>query len=361
MKKTLVALAVLASTGTAFAQAAAPASSVTLYGLLDAGVIALEKPTATAGTVGSAGTTGGSLTGAADSALASSVWGLRGTENIGGGLSAVFNVEGDIDTRSGTFNAAGLFRRGAFVGLAGGFGEVTFGLRLNPFIGAFRTGEVMASNSLGVSSLVGIGSADFFTKNSVHYTSPNLGGVTLRAQYGFGNKPGSSDDGSMLAVSAIYSAGPLVAGLAYQDRQALGTAAVSANDANPAQTSSVGFVKYTMGPATLGASFFKNEIAGTKTLGAYTTSGTIEGYMLGASYAVSKQLRVGVNAVSAEGSDLMNVQATYALSPRSSLYFQHTTTDNARAVAFQPAWGFGVGGARGARQAATGIGVVHRF
>jgi len=361
MKKTLVALAAVAATGTAFAAGhAAPASSVTLYGLLDAGVISLDKPTATNGAVGAAGTTGGSLTGASDSALASSVWGMRGTEAIGGGLTGVFNVEGDIDTRSGVFNAAGMFRRASFVGVSGGFGEVTFGLRLNPFIGAFRTGEVMASNSLGVSTLVGIGAADFFTKNSIHYTSPSMGGLTVRAQYGFGNKAGSGDDGSMMAASAIYSAGPLVAGVGFQDRQANGIAG-SANDANPAVESTVAFVKYTMGPATLGASFFKNKFGAAKTLGAYTTNGSVDGYMLGASYAVSKQMRVGINAVSSEGSDLMNLQATYALSPRSSLYFQHTSTDNGRAVAFQPAWGFGVGGARGAKQSATGVGVIHRF
>ena len=120
-------------------------------------------------------------------------------------------------------------------------------------------------------------------------------------------------------------------------------------------------VKYTMGPVTVGATMFKNELAAAKTLGGYTTNGNIDGYMLGVSYAASKQLRVGINAISAEGSDLVNLQATYSLSPRTSLYAQHTATDNGTAVAFQPAWGFGVGGARGKSQAATGVGVIHRF
>ncbi|MFM8344771.1 MAG: porin, partial [Betaproteobacteria bacterium] len=75
MKKTLVALAALAASTAAFAQSA-PASSVTLYGRLDGAVVNVDKANAS----------NRSLTGVGDSTLASSIWGMRGSENLGGGM-----------------------------------------------------------------------------------------------------------------------------------------------------------------------------------------------------------------------------------------------------------------------------------
>ncbi|MFM8796763.1 MAG: porin, partial [Betaproteobacteria bacterium] len=141
MKKTLVALAALAASTAAFAQSA-PASSVTLYGRLDGAVVNVDKANAS----------NQSLTGVGDSTLASSIWGMRGSENLGGGMRGVFNVEGDVSVANGNFNAAGLFRRAANVGVAGGFGEVTAGLRMNPVIAAWASAQVMNSNSVSVVS-----------------------------------------------------------------------------------------------------------------------------------------------------------------------------------------------------------------
>ena len=95
MKKTLVALAVLASAGTAFAagHAAAPASSVTLFGILDAGVTHIDKTA-----------NGKSFSGLTSSNVASSQFGMRGSENIGGGLRAIFELTADVDTNNGTFD-----------------------------------------------------------------------------------------------------------------------------------------------------------------------------------------------------------------------------------------------------------------
>ena len=105
MKKTLIALATLAAvSGTAFAQ-----STVTLYGVVDAGI-----------TKGATTTTftGGGING-------TSRLGVKGTEDLGGGLSAVFQIETGLN--SGKEAASSLGDRGAFVGLAGAFGTVTLG------------------------------------------------------------------------------------------------------------------------------------------------------------------------------------------------------------------------------------------
>jgi len=179
MKKTLVALAVLASTGTAFAQAAAPASSVTLFGILDASVTNVDKNAA-----------GASFTGLTDSNVASSQFGMRGSENIGGGLRAIFELTADVNITNGTFDATAansyssgaLFRRGSYVGLAGSFGQVTLGRRLNPFLIGAAVDQIHAANSTQTARAVAMGYADFWTKNAVTYVSPAVNGFTVHLQ-----------------------------------------------------------------------------------------------------------------------------------------------------------------------------------
>ncbi len=139
MKKSLIALAALAATG-AFAQ-----SSVTLYGRAEAGVDLAYRSTTTgsvfaapvlAGVAGPATTTatGGSTSKPGfrvqdgnNQGLGSSRFGMRGTEDLGGGLKANFVMEAGLNLDDGsTGNGGGnFFSRSAWVGLSGGFGEVT--------------------------------------------------------------------------------------------------------------------------------------------------------------------------------------------------------------------------------------------
>ena len=120
MKKSLIALAVLAASGAAMAQ-----SSVTLYGVADAGVTYLNGADNWSGV-----TSGNNLT---------SRLGFRGVEDLGGGLKANFVIEGgfNLDNGDGASGYAGAkagegfqFKRRSTVGLSGGFGEVRMGREL---------------------------------------------------------------------------------------------------------------------------------------------------------------------------------------------------------------------------------------
>ena len=115
--------------GVLFAAGAYAESSVTLYGLVDGGVLFLNK------TQGASGGNGGKLTAFTDSGQAPSQFGLTGTEDLGGGLSAEFKLESGIDIGNGGFNNSNgnLFGRQAYVGLKSGFGEVKAGLQFSPF------------------------------------------------------------------------------------------------------------------------------------------------------------------------------------------------------------------------------------
>jgi predicted porin len=117
MKKTILAAAALGS----FSIVAQAQSSVTLYGLLDAGITYANKVATSTGH--------DSLVKYGDGVASGSRWGLRGTEDLGGGLKAIFVLESGFSTGDGTSGQGGaLFGRQAFVGLAkDGIGSVTFG------------------------------------------------------------------------------------------------------------------------------------------------------------------------------------------------------------------------------------------
>ena len=110
MKKTLIALAAVAATGAAMAQ-----SSVTIYGVVDVGFTSVNNSG-----VGSTDNTG--LT---SSNMTTNRLGFRGTEDLGGGLKANFQVETSLAADAPAASSIG--DRGAWVGLSGGFGEIRLG------------------------------------------------------------------------------------------------------------------------------------------------------------------------------------------------------------------------------------------
>lgn len=356
MKKTLVALAVLATTGSAFAAGhAAPASSVTLYGRLDGAVVNVDK----------ANTSNQSLSAVGDSTVATSIWGMRGSEDLGGGMRGVFNIEGDVSVTNGNSSAAGLFRRAANVGVAGGFGELTVGLRINPLIVAWAGSQVMTSNSVFVTSAAAANFADFFTKNAVTYTAPKLGPATVQIQRGFGNVAGGDSKG---AVTALSVTAPLPGGIevraAYQQRELGGTAGASANDANGDKETTLLGVKGNFGPASVAVNYVKNEAKSAA--GALTHN--VELMQFAASYSLSKQMQVGASYTQFDGkltgqgkSSLTNLQGRYILSPRTFTYLQVGIADNATTgIAVSPVWSV-VGGLNGRTQQSVGLGAVHSF
>lgn len=114
MKKSVLSLAVLATLaigGIAHAQ-----TNVQVYGLIDAGIEHLNNANAA----------GSGVTKVISGGKNTSRWGFRGTEDLGGGLKAVFGLEGGILLDTGAADGA-LFKRQAFVGLDGGFGRVIIG------------------------------------------------------------------------------------------------------------------------------------------------------------------------------------------------------------------------------------------
>lgn len=205
MKKSLVALAVLAATGAASAQ-----SSVTLYGVADAWL----------GNVKSTLIDGGAESSLSQSKLDSggisgSRWGIKGSEDLGGGLKANFVLESGIALDTGVSRG---FNRVSTLGLSGGFGAVTLGNDYSPY-DDFRAGLNNTFDSSFTSSLfLGYSGSP---KNQIKYVSPSFGGFSAALGYAFGeDKTATASAGGVTSLNAQYGAGPLVVGFAHQTEKA---------------------------------------------------------------------------------------------------------------------------------------------
>jgi predicted porin len=203
MKKSLIALAVLGSVA-GFAQAQ---SSVTLYGIADVWV-GSEKDGLNASSVTKVGSGG----------FNASRFGLTGSEDLGGGLKAIFKLEQGFDISNGTQSVSGsAFGRQAYVGLAGGFGAVTFGnvwSSMDDVIGAANGGFDSSFSPLySMSGSVHNSYVDR-PQNAIKYASPSFGGFSGSVTYGMDESSTVSQD--VVDFQVGYAAGPIGVSVAYQ-------------------------------------------------------------------------------------------------------------------------------------------------
>jgi len=193
MKKSLIALAVLAASGVAMAQ-----SSVTLYGVAD---LSLAKAD------------GSSLQMSGNGVLnnGNSRLGVHGVEDLGGGLKVSFNFEQGINAESGATDAA-TFQRNAWMALQGGFGRVQMGRTLTPsFYGVAAWELTGAANYTAVGNQFGWAGGPTRNNSVLQYTFAS-GGFSGTLGYIF--KPDNGGN-NKYDLNAIYRQGPIVASFAY--------------------------------------------------------------------------------------------------------------------------------------------------
>jgi predicted porin len=341
MKKTLVAVAALAAVS-AFAQ-----SSVTLYGRVDAGLFSSKSISTGGGTANPVRLSQTGIGNGNDVGLTTSRWGMRGTEDLGGGLKANFKVEGRLNVDDGTQNGSRLFNGETLVGFSGGFGTLKVG-RVDTSFDDLR-GIAVSKNTfdsawtpVGDSYGVGVGGYTGRLNNSIKYDSANFGGVSGSLQYGFGeNKSATLSAGSVISAHIKYANGPLVVGYGFQSEKAQ----VANNFATVTATNPVGRV-VTTGHNAISAAYDLGVVAlsggiNTSKLNARNQKDT--DYSLGvtmplgaatisAGFASSKTKTAGAKAGKGSGFALA---ATYALSKRTQLYTGLKSTNNKDAANFK--------------------------
>jgi predicted porin len=205
MRRFLCAGLLLGLSATAAAQ-----SSVTVYGILDSGLLYQNK-------TASAGRSGFSFL---DGAWLPSVYGLRGREDIGGGYAVNFNLQGGFSTGTGALGDSngGIFGRAATVGVSGPFGEVKLGLQFSPFFLTVTDGDPRGMPQFGsqlVQYFQQVGITGIFDSNAIVYTTPKLYGFTGAVEYAVGGVPGSTKNGRSMSASLSFSQGPFLANGAY--------------------------------------------------------------------------------------------------------------------------------------------------
>jgi len=347
MKKFASALAVAAALG-APAVASAQNATLTTYLTADVGVAFVD----------------GDVLGNAndfdyfDSNVVSSVYGLRGSIDLGNGLKVIGNLEGDFDTANGTTNPAGVFRRAANVGVEGGFGRIELGTKLNPLL-AFNGGSfAMGGNSVATNAAASIGYGHFFTNESITYTT-NVGGLTAQLQYGFESNGGPYGRARESVVSgfANYDAGAFQLGAAYSVTTGL------EGSANPDdETTWIVAAGTTLAGVKLKLAYLSHDDD--------AAADKVDAWHIGAAFAVTPQLTVGGDYLQDdEGSSLLNVQARYTVSKNLMVYGLVNRVDNdAAGKTFAPLHGggyptqIGPGSAlRGTDEVAVAAGMVVSF
>lgn len=306
MKKSLIALAVLAASGAAMAQ-----SSVTVYGVADVWF-------------GSTKALGAQrVTKLDDGGISASRWGLMGTEDLGGGLKANFLLEQGLNLDTGTDRTGSGFRRQAYVGLSGAFGEVKLGNVYSAFDDI--SGATNSAFDSALSAVNGVFQSNNYSANptnNLYYASPEFGGFSGAASYSL--KEGTTD--GVRAFHVKYNDGPVYAGVAYQVESPVGA---GASDKFTRINGS-----YDFGAVKLLASYGKENLAtGDKTneyqIGADVPLGGA--LTLSGGYATSKTKNAGAITNKRSG---YGVALAYGLSKRTTVYtgIHSDTTKDAAGV-----------------------------
>lgn len=346
MKKTLLALAVLAS----FAGVASAQTSVTAYGVLD---MALQRED------------NGAAVNATKTALDSGIQsgsrlGFKGTEDLGGGLNAHFVLEMGMNADTGLSSQGGvLFGRQAFVGLGGGFGTVNLGRQYAPIflatdaVDPFDAGIIGGTAGVGTSTggILTMFGTPFRTNNTINYTTNNLGGFTGSLAYSLGEQAGNNTAGRQLGVSGTYANGPILVTAAYHKADNIPGGAILAD------ATKIGFVG-----ATYDFKVVKLAAAYGKTTNDLDTVDNKD-WMLGVTVPVGPgnilgtYTRVTNDAISTDNkSNQIAVGYTYDLSKRTNLYTSFSRTANDANVN-----GGGLAAGNGLTDKMFNVGIRHKF
>ncbi len=342
---TSLSLALLGTAGAAHAQ-----NSVTLYGVIDAGLAYIHNANGNEKVVG---TSNGNLSG--------DRWGLKGQEDLGSGLKAIFQLENGFNVGTGALGQGDReFGHQAFVGLtADKYGTVTIGRQYDSLVDMVQgiTGDNYWASIVGTPGDVDNYDNSLRVSNAVKYVSPNYAGLQFEGLYGFSNGAGTTGQGQTWSGAVAYNNGPLglAAGYFYTSSPSSSRTTVATGSAwnspssdslfdspiNSGYTSahSVAIARaaaqYAIGPVTVGASYSNAQYM-QDGFSAFTTK---QKYNIGsvfANYQVTPAFLVGAGYTYEKASgdasaryNQVGLGADYTLSKRTDFYalaaYQHAS------------------------------------
>ena len=200
---------------------------VMLYGVADVGVVLQPVKTATGGSSVRASLQSGQSVG--------SQVGIAGSEDLGGGISTVFDLETGYSVANGSFNQGGLYLgRQAYVGLLDKQrGALLLGRQYSPWFAINASYDVFHNGTAGEEDDMTLGIAR--VNNAVTYVLPNIYGISGEVQYGFASSSPNNTDGTSFGANLSYRHGAFSVAAAYQRVHAGGVLfSPVAGNANPA-------------------------------------------------------------------------------------------------------------------------------
>ncbi|MFB9127621.1 porin [Paraburkholderia dipogonis] len=374
--------------------AAQAQSSVTLYGLIDNGVSYVSNQRTATGA-------GRSNVFASSGNIVGNRWGLTGTEDLGGGLQAIFKLENGFTGTTGGLQQGGrLFGRQAWVGLSNPYGAVTLGRQYDSVV------DYLAPRSLAQSFVGGLefmhpmdndNFGDFFRlDNAVKFASVDFSGLKFGGLYAFSNKAGDFADNRAFSAGATYNRGPVTLSASYMRIDNPGDGAAGALDGSSTSGDATFHAArqqvwglggaYVIGAATLGLvwshSHYDNTTAvyrGSTLSPASTgspTNLTFNNYEANVRYLITPAWLVAASYTFTDGTyanasanakprwNQFNLMTAYSLSKRTDVYlmaeYQHVT--GAAGTIFSGAFIGGSGGPSSTgKQFLTSAGLRVRF
>lgn len=292
--------------------------------------------------------------------------GVKGKEDLGDGLSGIYQFEVEIDADGNSGSGAGKGTRNSGVGLEGGFGTVIAGIWDTPFKVAHNKIELF-DNTTVFSSLNLIGRAggtvaNYNTrqKNVVQYWSPSLGGLKVNVSH----SPDEGGDGlpttqgkntSLTSLSATYDVEDIYVSLAAENRA----------DATTAGTNDMGLrlvARYVLGDFWLGAAVESIKVnTSAKTDYTQANSELVGEYKFGTSKLALSYAIAGATSTNATGANQASLRYGYTLSKRTELFAAYTNLKNDTAGAYGFSAGTTFGKNAGSTQTAVGTGLIVSF
>ncbi|NML14677.1 porin [Azohydromonas caseinilytica] len=317
MKRSLIAVAAVLAAGTAFAQ-----SSVQVYGRVNTSVERLKDGDATS----------------TQMVNNSSRWGLRGTEDLGSGLKALFLLESGFNSDDGRQTQTGaIFGRESWVGVEGNFGRVRLG-NMGATAAYYATADYISlhNHDTGTSSdALYLGSG--FKQNTISYNTPSFGGLVVEAQFGL-KEAGAKNTAQ---VVANYDRGPLHLGASYLDGTApdFVTDAIGGTPGLSVEAKQLGLrALYELGPVTVGAYYIRDKFD-VEVAGAGSGDVKRDSYRVAAMYTfggselhanVGYANKLKVNGVKQDDTSALQytLAYNYNLSKRTKVYAFYTRINN---------------------------------
>jgi predicted porin len=329
MKKSLLALAMFG----AFAGVASAQTNVTIYGVVDIGIAREDNGVAKTTRLDSGMQSGSRL-------------GFKGSEDLGGGLSAIFTLENGFNADNGTLGQGNrLFGRQAWVGLNGGFGAIKFGRQYTPIHIALDTIDPLGTGITGGGSGIETLFQAYGVRmdNTINY-SITAGAFSGQLAYGLGEVPGDTSASRQWGLSGTYANGPITGVLAYHNQN-------TATGGDNGKTTLLGGT-YNFGIATAHAAYAWNKgPAGLDSRDAMVGV-TVP---VGAGNVIAEYQRKNNKAIDNANSAQWALAYTHALSKRTNLYTSYSRNTNDGLAAL------GGAAAPGLTDTLFNVGIRHKF